>query len=307
MSWGEALLNVVGNFADNLTGGWLSGPSRDEERQRIATARMDQDKYAQMQANQLDTNIRIGKQYGLDPLAVLGTNQGSVTAGSIGATPMPQISQSQHGFGNIQRDKMELDMMRLQKEGLELDNLKKMQNLLPPDPQPNVTPVAIKEQHPARSGYDPTGSSFFTYATMPNGMLKVVPSAEIKELIEDSPAEWEHYIQTGILDRFGHDFGKPKIPAGEGKSWHYNQFYGAWERKPNESFVIGGKNSELSPASKFNQLVDKGFGTQVLWPLGKSIKPPASGLNPNSDYDLKKHGYWEFDKKTKMFKLIRRR
>lgn len=233
----ETLLEIGGNFLDNITGGWLSGPSRDEERQRIADARQDQDRYAGMQQNQLQHNIGIAKEHGIDPLAVIGTNQGAVTAGSIGATPMPQINQSQLGFGDIQENRLRREILTEQKEGLRLDNLKKQQELNPPPSQPqqgklstDKTRLPIGELGKGAIGIDPKGAEWVTYVTMPNGGLKAVPSESLKQLIEDSPYEYEHLVKEAIMPYL--NGGTPPPLTEQMKqnhiTWKFDKYRGGW-------------------------------------------------------------------------------
>lgn len=271
--------------------------SRDEERQRIADARDDQSKYAEMQRDQMRNNIRIGQEYGLDPLAVIGSNQGSVSAGSIGATPMPPVlSESTRTLSDKKLAALQYEMYELQKDGLILDNLKKSQDLTPIY---NVgTTDAIKPVNKLpidnKLGVDPSGSTYVTYATLPDGGMVPVPSKEIKELIEDSPQELEHYTRIMGHNYLGSNVYRPK------EGYEFSLSRNAWYPAVKEQ-TTASQQSGLS--GLFNKLrksknLPKNFDTTVNKPLGSRLRASnfRAGFNPNNDYDYKKHGFWRYKK-----------
>lgn len=283
---------IGANIADTINPlAWFQqGQARDEARTIRQEDRADQDRNQSNQLTVARESIKAGGQ------------------GSIGST-MPigqqsdfqELSRGQNVKTSSQRqaDELNLQILKAQKEGLELDNLKKSQLLNPPKTgKPtsgsNFMPGGgqsvlggITEKNmqrttsfPGKPHMEPgaiTGSGF---EVTPTG-LAPIPSTDVKERIEDSPYELRHFYRYGILPNAGDNTTKPPrsaLPPGA-DDW-------LWSGRAQEWRPISLKDKALQ--EKFSS--GWGQGARSIWknlttPTGKGrVTPQGSYLKY---YDMK--------------------
>lgn len=218
MDIGSAIGGVIGAGLDFFTGGAISGRERDEQRS-IRQGEIERQNYWNEQGkNQLQTNIDIAKRNHIDPLAVLGSN-----VGSVATTPVQQPTT----HGNFDFQAMATLASSMIMADVEREKTKQIEALGKiGENQGNKAPVKANTiPIPPKLGVDQAGSTYLTFATLPDGGLVPVPSKDIKELIEDSPQELEHYVRIA-----GHNYlGSDTYSPGPGYEFSYKR--NAWYPK----------------------------------------------------------------------------
>ncbi|AXH74998.1 MAG: DNA pilot protein [Microviridae sp.] len=235
-------------------GKWISEYQRQWERKEdIERAQRNADADRAMQydfaQNSLTWQYNQMNQAGLNPASsVSGANTPSFmpSGGQSGPTSSPDVSgETLKWASKTQReaDELKLELLRSQVDRSKLEN----DALLGQLNQPKMSTTRAKIE--PKMGIDPKGSEWVTFATQPDGGLRPVPSQQLKQLIEDSPYEWEHWVKEGLLPRLGINTSTKPPRTEEMKKnnvyWLYHAGRGAYYkstqpskyRDPNRSFI----------------------------------------------------------------------
>lgn len=278
---GDFLSGIVGNVVDSINPiSWFKeGQARDEERQRIATEQMRQD-------NEVERRVASARKAGVSPLAAMGMNpQGSVN------TELSHLNAGggQNAMSSTDRATARLnqDILRVQKEGLELDNLKKMQdldlnqktgqpsagrNVLPGGSQSVKNPTTV----PGLPHMSP-GVPSVSWLIEEGNSRAPVPGEDAKELLEDSPYELRHFFKYGLMPNFGHRYG-----ALPGEDWSFSQQ--AWVPEQGEKVNVDDYSSFLR---RLWNASSSGNMANVDIPVGRAVTMRA-GINPSTSTDIYK-------------------
>lgn len=294
MDIGAAIGSFIVGAGDALTGGWFTGRERDEQRTVRAEEIARQNYWNEQGKNQLQTNIDIAKRNHIDPLAVLGSNVGSVSTTPV-QQPTTHGNFDSNAMATLASSMIMADVEREKAKQLEaLSKISETQTGVAPQNTPNK--IAL----PPKLGVDQTGSTYLTFATLPDGGLVPVPSKEIKELIEDSPQELEHYIRI-----MGHNYLGSRTFAPR-PDYDFDSVRNAWypRGQPRPMTVDQVKDHYKNSWAR--------KGTKLSFPIGKKISRESlntgrpGGLNPNNAWPYSSHGKWKLDKSGKNWILYDR-
>lgn len=140
-----------------------------------------------------------------------GLNPGASISGSHSPSFMPASGDgggggSQPNTPNLkwaskeerEQEELQTDLLREQVNGKKIEN-EALKASLNPTPKIATTKAKIEP----KMGIDPKGAEWVTFVTQPDHGLRPVPSESLKQLIEDSPYETEHWLKEGLLPRLG--------------------------------------------------------------------------------------------------------
>lgn len=299
------MLKELMQFVPEIYNAWSAGQTRDESRQVAADERARQERWRNedIQRTSLKGIVSQAKEAGLSPLAALGFGGGSYGQPQAISQDIPTVSMSQKSFQteNPNAD-LEREILQLQKEGLDLDNIHKGQIIMKtdsagsPSAGSRVNNSAGLNKIPSQIGVDPKGAAYITYATdKKTGALIPLPSEDIKNLIEDSPYELEHYIKTKGHDVLSSERNSP------GPNYFYDIRSGGWMPRT-EDMNKRERNTTVDDINKRSfseRLLDKFVRVnpkvrpQFIPGVRKSLTQPWS--NPDPKYYQKsnrkdKHG-----------------
>lgn len=242
------------------------GQARDEARtvrkEDIERDQMNFDR--QMEQQSVKNRIEQGMGQGLSLTAAAGMqpSSGGAMSQSVGFNP-PQLSRSQ----NIERDTaLQSKILRAQLDGLQLDNLKKSQDIqkggtdgpdhggfMPGSKSGSRVvdkPMERTSSYPGRPNMEAGAVSGLGFEAVRNEttgqiMYAPIPSGDVKQRIEDSPYETRNFLRDAVAPYFGSRGSAPPDSAlpGWANNWRWNAYYGAWE--PFASKKFGFKNKKL--------------------------------------------------------------
>lgn len=236
----DSIMSAVGAFnpiqwaKDQFT----IGQARDEARTVRQEDRADQLRNEANQNSIAMQSIKAGGQ---------GSIGSTMPVGMSMQTPELSQGQSYRSASERKADQLQLEILQQQKEGLELDNLKKGQDLLPKLHKPGrplpgnstmgvngqVLPLLDKVPTP---GKDPMNILDFTYVQGQDGAWSMVPSEAAKERSEDN------FVQERFWD--WRNYGKPllnnepppvpKEPLKPGHIWFYSPVEATYYQVPDK-------------------------------------------------------------------------
>lgn len=251
MSWlGDLLENVP--VVGTLLRERREGQARDEARQVRATdTERDQQNFEkQLYQQSLSGRIEEGRKHGLSAMASIGAMPGG---GAVSSPVGQDTSYNQMGVDiphTSALEKKQIQMLDAQIEHQKLQNAKLGQEL-------NQKPVGTA---PVGLGFMPGGSTGVNIKDIPmertasmsgrpgaepgainslgwaagdipgRTILDPIPSKDIKERIEDSPYELDHYLTYKVMPMFGGSAGKPPssaLPFGKNE-WIFSKRYRSW-------------------------------------------------------------------------------
>lgn len=247
------------------------GQKRDEARQ-VRADDIDREN-TWLERNSISGRIAEGTSHGLSKLASLGVNPSSVGPTAVGQSETPTIDYSQ---SFKPKDKLADRIAEAQIRGLELDNLKKEQDLMP-KPVSNPRPRGVAEGQPSsgkvilnlpeleeqQAGRIAGTGGTYQWSESHDGVYRPIPSSIAKERMEDNVAMESMWIYDNMLGS-----NTPTPPSSmlkNGQRWIYDHSSQGW-RKQN----VGSSMLEKARAGV------KNFKT---WgKTGKKVKPKGSNL-----------------------------
>lgn len=225
------LLDSIGDFIGQSPIGLLyqehkEGQARDESRQVRAEDIERDEKW--LERNSLTNRIQEGMKSGLSLTAAAGVQPSNSMTATVGQDTS-HLNRSQN-YDPTQ--KLQARLLQSQINGVELDNLKKAQELEKP-PTPG-TPTAgdsfmpggsqgikggkrIVDKPMERTASYPGKGHMEAGASNDIGFIKTatgyapVPSTDAKQKIEDSPYEFIHFIRNGLMPNFGSLENQPPL------------------------------------------------------------------------------------------------
>lgn len=166
------------------------------------------------------------KRAGLHPLAALGVNMSGASPVSVGGEQMADTSAGETARSMGQdisraitatqtREQRILNNLQLESQTLENSYKRALINKLAKETAMIGPPMppAVEPGHVSSVGFTKT----------PGGSMSPIPSEKVKERIEDSPYEWEHYFMNRVVPMLtGRGPGRPDESPGTGRRWQFN-------------------------------------------------------------------------------------
>lgn len=254
-------LGQVYDFAKDIYNEHKEGQARDEARTvRGEDVARDQTNF---ERGTLSGRVREGQSLGISKMASIGASPNMSTTATVGLQAPEMNKMTGPSFNTTAREEKRL--LEAQTRGVELDNLKKQQDLTPSQPgRPDNggfmpgsksggrvidKPQERTATYPGKPHMEAgavAGLGFEAVTNPKTGqvMYAPIPSGDVKQRIEDSPYETRNFIRDAVSPYFGNKGSEPprdQLPSWA-NDWRWNGAYGAWEpfaraRKPGDKFL----------------------------------------------------------------------
>lgn len=246
-------LAALADFMEDLPGSpqflwneFKEGQARDEARTVRAEDIAREEKW--LERNSISGRIAEGMSKGLSLTAAAGVQPGSQQSSTIGQDSGYLAMNRAGNSSNNRTERLTQQLLQSQIDHQDLQNLKLFQELEHPRttgaPTPGDSfmpggsqsikggrridegPMKRTTSYPGRPDMEPGAINTQGYSITETGLMPI-PSADIKERIEDSPYEWSHFYRYGITPGFGGQTGKPpkevmtrNWPGSTGSVWN---------------------------------------------------------------------------------------